>query len=154
MDPSSKQFSLLRIGYPHSHKIPRPPQKNNSDQLPALFMTSGRDICKEYNKNTRKPSLNCYLCLTIMHRFAEEAGIKQYSINKTPVLVCPSNPQLFLGLFLRQNINSGCQSRSRGFQAFFDMATDEHPWLKGSREKQPHRPLLLQGGWTSIPNPL
>ena len=34
---------------------------------------------------------------------------------------------------VRQNINSGSQCRSVGFDAFFAMAADEHLWLKGSR---------------------
>ena len=34
----------------------------------------------------------------------------------------------------RQNTNSGSQCWSMGFQAFFDVATDDHLWLKGSRE--------------------
>ena len=35
---------------------------------------------------------------------------------------------------LRQNINSGSQCRSMGFDAFFDLAIDELLWRKGSRE--------------------
>ena len=36
-------------------------------------------------------------------------------------------------VFLRQN-NSGSQCRSMRFNALFDMAIDEHLWLKGSGE--------------------
>ena len=35
---------------------------------------------------------------------------------------------------MKQSINSGNRCRSMGFDAFFDMAIDEHLWLKGSRE--------------------
>ena len=35
---------------------------------------------------------------------------------------------------VRQNINSGIQYRNMDVDTFFDMAIDEHLWLKDSRE--------------------
>ena len=46
---------------------------------------------------------------------------------------------------VRQDNNSGSQCRGRGFDAIFDMAIDEHLWLKGSRDYRPHRPCFLWG---------